>query len=150
VKQTARRLHIPRDMRIRDIMTTPVETIAPIATAAEAQERMRAGRFRHLVVVEGSAIVGVISERDLRGDGSVRELMARTPVTVGQDLHVKDAANLMRGHTIGCLPVVSDEAKLVGIVTVTDLLEAIGKATERPVERGKRWTLRHRGPRHHA
>jgi acetoin utilization protein AcuB len=144
-------------MRIRDIMSAPVETVGVEASAAAAFERMRAERIRHLVVVEGAAIAGVISERDLGGPhgkvlregATVGELMTRTPVTVDAELHVKNAANLMRGHSIGCLPVV-EEGKLVGIVTVSDLLEAIGKATERPVELGKRWTLKHRGPRHHA
>jgi CBS domain-containing protein len=50
----------------------------------------------------------------------------------------------MRGRTIGSLPVV-EKGRLAGIVTVTDLLDLIGRGVERPVEKGKRWTLKHRG-----
>jgi acetoin utilization protein AcuB len=53
---------------------------------------------------------------------------------------------LLRGRTIGCLPVTED-GKLVGIVTTTDLLEAVGRGAERPVSKGKRRILKSRGPR---
>jgi CBS domain-containing protein len=59
---------------------------------------------------------------------------------------LRQAANQLRGRSIGCLPIL-DNGKLVGIVTVSDLLELVGRGIERVVPRSKRWTLRHRGPR---
>jgi CBS domain-containing protein len=62
---------------------------------------------------------------------------------------IRQAANLLRGRTIGCLPVLED-GKLVGILTTTDLLELIGRASERPVSKGKRWVMKGRGARRKA
>jgi len=59
---------------------------------------------------------------------------------------LRQAANLLRGRTIGCLPVV-EGGELVGILTTTDLLELIGRGAEKPVAKGKRWVLKGRGPR---
>ena len=52
----------------------------------------------------------------------------------------------MRGNGIGCLAVVAED-KPVGIVTITDLLELVGRGAERPIERSTRPTLSKRGPR---
>jgi hypothetical protein len=51
----------------------------------------------------------------------------------------------MRGRSIGCL-VVTNRGRVVGIVTVADLLELLGRGVERPTPTAKRWTLRHRTP----
>jgi hypothetical protein len=52
----------------------------------------------------------------------------------------------MRGRSIGCL-VVTDAARVAGIITVADLLTLLGRGADRGVQRSKRWTLKHRGPR---
>jgi acetoin utilization protein AcuB len=97
----------------------------------------------------------VVSSHDLGGSEagesarrgkSVAEVMTSRPVTVAPDTTVREAANRLRGRKIGCLPVV-EKGRLVGIVTTTDLLDLLGRGAERPVEMGKRWTLKHRGPR---
>jgi CBS domain-containing protein len=72
--------------------------------------------------------------------------MAGDVVSAAPDLTVRQAANKLRGRVIGCLPVI-DGKKLTGIVTFSDLLELLGRGAVRPVERGERWTLKHRGPR---
>jgi acetoin utilization protein AcuB len=142
-------------MRLKDIMESPVSTIRADEPAQQAWERMHLHRIRHLVVTEGRQIVGVISARDLGGrasdrarDGrSVADLMTRTGVVVATPrTTVRQAANLMRGRSIGCLPVVEGD-HLSGIVTVTDLLELIGKGAERPVSKPQRWTMAGRGHR---
>ncbi len=135
-------------MRIAEIMTRKVETIAPTATTDEASLQMNAHNIRHLVVTQGKRIVGVVSDGDLgEVTRSVEEVMTRDPMTTTPDSHLREVANLLRGHRISCLPVV-DHDRLVGIVTTTDILDIIGRGVERPVERGERWTLKHRGPRH--
>jgi len=135
-------------MRVGDVMTTKVETVGPDESAEDARSRMQALRVHHLVVTEGKAVVGVISDRDLDApEGKkVSELMSAKPVTITARATVRDAANELRGNVIGCLPVLDDD-RLVGIITTTDLLDLIGRGAERPIEVAKRWTLRHRGPR---
>jgi acetoin utilization protein AcuB len=135
-------------MRTAEIMTYKVETIAPTATTDEARLQMNAQNIRHLVVTEGKRIVGVVSEADLGQIArSVEEIMTPDPITTTPDSHLREVANLLRGHRISCLPVVEND-RLVGMVTTTDILDVIGRGIERPVERGERWTLKHRGPRH--
>lgn len=141
-------------MRLGDVMTARVETVSPDISAEEAWERMRRLRIRHLLVKQGSEIVGVLSDRDLGGargaaarrDRRVSDLMSRDVASLGPDATVRQAANLLRGRVIGCIPVVA-EGRAVGIVTITDLLDLVGRGAERPVPARKRWTLRHRGPR---
>lgn len=141
-------------MRIADVMKTRVETVDRGAPAGDAWERMRARRIRHLVVTERDRVVGVVSERDLGGrsgeavrkDRAVADLMSPSPVTAAPDDTVRRAANLMRGSSVGCLPVL-DRGSLVGILTVSDVLDLVGRGAERPVARSKRYTLKHRGPR---
>jgi acetoin utilization protein AcuB len=137
-------------MRLLDVMTKPVKSVSPDALAATAREQMRRDRIHHLVVRRNGDVVGVLSERDTRvdaaGERRVGEVMSAHVVTATSDTTVRQAANLMRGRSVGCLPIV-DDGKLVGIVTVTDLLTALGRGAEREVSRGKRWTMKDRGPR---
>jgi acetoin utilization protein AcuB len=140
-------------MRVQDVMTKDVQTISPMQPAEQAWEVMRAGRIHHLVVTDGSRIVGVLSDRDvggrnggpLRRNRIVSELMADRVVTVNPDATVRRAANLMRGRSIGCL-VVADATRPVGIVTVGDLLTLIGRGVERPVAATPRRLINHRAP----
>jgi CBS domain-containing protein len=71
--------------------------------------------------------------------------MTEPVITVPRKTPVKRAANLMRGHSIGCL-VVTDAGKVVGITTVSDLLELVGRGIDRGAVETKRWTLKHRAP----
>jgi CBS domain-containing protein len=145
-------------MRIQDIMSRDIKTIAPGADVAAARNAMRTSGIRHLVVVEGRDVVGVVSERDLGGrlptaagkrtaGLTVADVMTTGVVSVKPEATVRQAANLLRGFVIGSL-VVQDGNKPVGIVTTTDLLDLIGRGAERPIAKSTRWTLRARGPRH--
>ena len=130
-------------------MTRRVETISAGEPLGAAVERMRQRRIRHLVVMSGKKLAGVVSARDLgspdRG-ARVEDVMTAPAVSATSDMTVRKAANLLRGRSIGCLPVMED-GNLVGIVTTTDLLERIGRGVEHPVSKGKRWILKGRGPR---
>jgi acetoin utilization protein AcuB len=69
------------------------------------------------------------------------------PVVSGHpEMTLRQAANRMRGRSIGCLPVMEGD-DLVGIVTTTDLLELLGHGLARPATKGRRATLANRGPR---
>jgi CBS domain-containing protein len=144
-------------MRVAEIMSTHVRTVGPADSAVVAWDRMRLHRIHHLVVVRDTEILGVITDRDLGGrrgrevrEGrSVRDLMTPAVTTASPDTTIRDAANVMRGHGAGCLPVV-DRGRLVGILTVWDLLELIGRGATRPTAKPPRWVMRDRGQRPHA
>jgi len=117
-------------MRLGDIMSEAVETISPDATVGEARELMRRHDVRHLVVIEAGAIVGVLSRHDIQraeGTAAVRAVMRAPVVTAGPLTTLRQAANLLRSNDVSCLPVLDDNEQLVGIVTVSDLLDLIGK-----------------------
>jgi acetoin utilization protein AcuB len=114
---------------------------------------MRTQRVRHLVVTEGSRIIGILSDRDeggtrgaaVRKDRTVRDLMTSPVVTVPPSTTIRRAANVMRGRSIGCL-VVADRTGMKGIVTVADLLDLLGRGMERTVTSSTRRLLQHRVP----
>jgi acetoin utilization protein AcuB len=144
-------------MRVEEIMTKAVRVVAPRLDAEAAWQRMREARIRHLVVKDGDRVLGILSERDLGGargraarkGRTAGELMTPEVIVAAPTTTLRQAANLLRGHVIGCLPVV-DGNRLVGIVTTTDLLDLIGRGAERPVASSVRWTLRARGPKKRA
>jgi acetoin utilization protein AcuB len=118
---------------------------------------MRRKRIRHLVVLRRGQVCGIVSERDLGGrDGEsirrearVGDRMTETTVTIRSDATASQAANLMRGRVIGCLPVV-DGDRLCGIVTTSDLLALVGRGRMPPLPRSRateRGVLPRRGPR---
>jgi len=138
-------------MRLDRIMTSPVETILPGATAAEAKALMARARVHHLVVLgRGGRITGVLCTHDLRGtdpDTTVGDLMSAPAVTLSARADVQDAAKLLRRRNVGCLPL-TDRGRLVGIVTAADLLALLGKGTLRVQARSTKWILPKRGPTH--
>jgi CBS domain-containing protein len=72
--------------------------------------------------------------------------MSRKVITAAPETTVREAANLMRGHRVNCLPVVSGR-RLRGVVTTLDLLELIGRGAERPVAKPQRRIMKDRGVR---
>lgn len=120
-------------MNVRDVMTRQPVVIRPDATVEDAVALMRRGRFRHLPVVEGDALVGVISDRDFRPldaasdrdarGRSIRSLMTRHVLTIAPDDPLEDAARIMLDNKVGCLPALDGDA-LVGIVTESDIFRA--------------------------
>ncbi len=136
-------------MRLDEFMSVRVVTIGPEETASAAWLLMQRERIRHLIVADRSRPVGVLSERDLGGRSGadlrrgrvVRELMTPRVATASPGMTLRQAANLMRGRLIGCLPVV-DGGRVVGIVTATDVLNELGRGSSRPEVRAKRRGMR--------
>ena len=136
-------------MRLSELMQQRVITIDSHATASAAWSQMRAHRIRHLIVTSEGELAGVISERDLGGrhgeetrrGRSVEELMSPRVVSGTPKMTLRQAANLMRGRTIGSLPVLED-GKVVGIVTATDVLDELGRGSTRPTRRPELRTQR--------
>jgi CBS-domain-containing membrane protein len=110
---------------------------------------MRRGRIRHLLVMDATRLVGVLSERDLGGRAGadvrerrrVQDLMTPHVVSATPQTTLRQAADLMRQRLIGCLPVL-DGDRLVGIVTATDVFDALGSVTTGTMSRAERQLLR--------
>lgn len=136
-------------MRVQDIMNTNIRTISSSDSAEKALSTMKMYDIHHLVVKDGADLLGVVSERDLggrRGAASLKNLIVEdrmTPqvISVKPDTTIRQAANMLRGHAIGCLPVMVD-GKLKGIVTTSDLLTLIGRGVEKPGKRNYKNTSR--------
>jgi acetoin utilization protein AcuB len=127
-------------------MTRNVVTIDPDASCHDAVTRMTRDRIRHLPVVDSDGVLrGIVTDRDLRhhlfepevfraiGTVPVARLLAGVPVrrimsspviSIGPDRPLDEAAEIMRKHRLGSLPVL-DRERLVGVVTETDLLRQI-------------------------
>ena len=130
-------------MLVRDVMTTNVITVQPDDTLRTAQERMAACACRRLPVVdEDRRLVGIITDRDVRlalnsplvlrerwqddmlvTQTTIEVCMTPDPITIAPDAPLADVIDVLLEHKISGLPVV-DGDRLVGIITVTDLLIA--------------------------
>jgi CBS domain-containing protein len=142
-------------MRLKDLMSTKVKVVAAKETLENARSLLRLHRIHHLIVVDGITVVGVVTDELLQwgtaeGIARVEDVMVRHVASGAPEMTVRQAANMMRRSAVGALPVVDRDHHLAGIVTVSDLLDLIGRGGDRPVQKGKRWTLRHRGERPRA
>ena len=127
-------------MYVRDLMTPDVVTLAADDTLDLADGIMRLGRIRHLPVVSGDRVVGIVSQRDLfraavssllqLGGEAERRWLAGIPVkavmtphvfTVAPSISLRTAVHVMTEKRVGCLPVVED-GKLVGLISESDCL----------------------------
>ncbi len=115
-------------MIVRDCMTARVETVRPDDAIAVAREVFRRRAFRHLPVVAAGRVIGIVSDRDVRGatdaTTSVDAIMTPAPAATSPATPVEEAAALMRSRKIGALPVLEGDT-LVGIVSESDLLGAL-------------------------
>ena len=111
-------------------MSRDVITVPPSATVADALGTLDVNAIRHLPVVDGGKVVGILSDRDLRmaitgrpDETAVSDVMTPDPLTVTSGTVVEVAGRLMVEHSVGCVPVV-DDGGLVGILTESDLLRS--------------------------
>lgn len=120
---------------VRDWMSARPITVSPLCPLDEVVHIMRARGIRHLLVADADQLVGIVSSRDVRrpltdrgtpitSATPVSQVMTESPVTVGPDLPLTEAARLMLDRKIGALPVIEGE-QLVGILTKSDALEAL-------------------------
>jgi acetoin utilization protein AcuB len=116
-------------MTVGDRMTTNPITVSPDDTMVSAQEKMRAGEFRQIPVVDQGRLVGIITDRDFRRHGRhnivarVQFAMTEGVITATPETSIEEAARILLEHKIGGLPVVENE-DLVGIISTTDILQA--------------------------
>jgi CBS domain-containing protein len=120
-----------RARHVREVMVKDVLTIEGSATLQEAAQRMRDGNVGALPVVENGRLRGVITDRDIVVRGIARGMdVAQTPVRyiatedlacASPDWDVAQAMEVMADAQIGRLPVVDDEHRVIGIVTLSSL-----------------------------
>jgi acetoin utilization protein AcuB len=129
-------------MLVEQWMTPDPQTVSGKTPVMEAMQRLRAGGYRRLPVMEEGKLVGIVTDKNLKeatpskattlsvyelnyllSKLAVREVMSAPVITVGPDDPVERAALLMEEHKISGLPVV-DGGEVVGIFTITDMLRA--------------------------
>jgi CBS domain-containing protein len=131
-------------MKIRDVMTPDVRTIAPSATIREAAQAMAETDVGVLPVAESDRLVGMLTDRDivvravaagLSPDANVREAMSPEIKYCFDDDDVDEVCENMADQQLRRLPVVDRDKNLVGIVSLSDLArqgdsDAAGEALE--------------------
>lgn len=125
-----------------------IHTIAPDAPVLEAIKRMAEHRIGALLVMRGTQLLGVVSERDyarkviLQGRSSsqatVSEIMRVDPLTVGPQTDVFDCMRLCTDSRVRHLPVLED-GKVVGIISIGDLVKAVIDAQAEQIEHLERY-----------
>jgi CBS domain-containing protein len=117
-------------MKISEVMTRDVQTVRPDQTAREAASFMLNADAGAIPVTEGDRLVGMITDRDIavRGvaeghgpDTPVRDLMTNDIVAARLDDDTDDVAAKMSEAQVRRLPVIDDQEKLCGIVSLADL-----------------------------
>lgn len=125
-------------MSIGVICSRVVDTAAADEMVADVAARMRESNVGSLPVVDAEArVVGIVTDRDLvtrvlaqRRDGQhtrVAEILSACPQTVREDASIEDALAIMRRRSLRRLPVVDAGNKLVGIVTLDDILAVLAQ-----------------------
>jgi acetoin utilization protein AcuB len=133
-------------MLVQDIMQTKVATATPDTSLTKVLRLLQGRGFRHVPVVDGGKLVGIISDRDVKqsiasaamsAEGRERDrllerltagqIMTRPVRTIGPMFTVEDALKLMVTHRISAVPVTEGEG-LVGLVTETDVLHLFARA----------------------
>jgi CBS domain-containing protein len=125
-------------MELRELVTGRPHLCGPDTTVGEAAAEMARRGLGSLAVVDGRKFVGVVTERDLvramaaRADleaSPVSEWMGADPDTFGPEVDVWDAAEWLLEAGYRHLPVVED-AELLGVVSLRDLLRAVVASAE--------------------
>jgi acetoin utilization protein AcuB len=138
------------DMDVQELMTAALVTIKPSDTVRVALTKMEDQEIRHLPVVQGKQLVGMVSDRDLREyrlpvveeienpeyaedllETPVSEVMNTDLVTLDTSENVKTAIDLMLEYGVGALPVLDrGRDELVGILSYVDVLRYVRATLE--------------------
>lgn len=143
--------HVPAEQEIRFWMRAPAVTINSAAPLSEALSLMREHDVRRLpATLDTGELCGIITQGDIRGADILRvagldpvdiadalrrvkvcDVMSQDPLTVTVETGLREAALLMIENKIGGLPVVDDDDNVVGIITESDLFEALLQQLDR-------------------
>ena len=145
------RVSVPAEQEIRFWMRAPAVTINSAAPLCEALALMREHDVRRLpATLDTGELRGIITQGDIRGADILRvagldpvdiadalrhvkvaDVMSQDPLTVTPETGLREAALLMIENKIGGLPVVDDDNSVVGIITESDLFEALLQQLDR-------------------
>lgn len=126
-------------MPVSDLGPNEVETTTRDATIGDVAQRLRSENVGALVVAEDDRPVGIVTDRDVAlalADGgditsqSVEEVMTEDPATIREDEEAMEISRVIEEHNVRRIPVVDDDGKLTGIVTLDDLVATIGEQLE--------------------
>ena len=131
-----------RGKRVRDCMTVDPATVGPQDSLQKVVELLRRRDIRSVPVVEDGKLIGIVTDRDVRQVApayplfrdedeirrytenlTVTAAMTADPMTIAANAPLVEAAKILETYRISALPVVENQ-KLVGILSVTDLLRA--------------------------
>jgi CBS-domain-containing membrane protein len=117
-------------MIVRDYMSGKPITVSPETDVKSAFESLKKYKIRQFPVVSNEKLVGIVTDRDLRvaltrPESKVEDIMASDPLTIMDEMPLERVALLLREHKVNALPVVSKENEVIGIITVTDVLDAL-------------------------
>jgi acetoin utilization protein AcuB len=110
-------------------MTREPVTVGPDELLSAAAHKMQTGGFRRLPVVSDGKLIGIITDRDVRGHRGhlehtkIKAAMSESPLIVTPETTLEEAAVIMLEQQIGGLPVVHDR-RLVGVITTSDIMRA--------------------------
>lgn len=117
-------------MLVKEYMTKDPMTVEPDDMAEKLYVTMKKLNFRQCPVVEDGKLVGIVTVGDIEafmGRGTelkVKDVMITDPVTIRDYTSVEGAAEILRSRKFNAIPVVSNKNKLVGIISVTDIIDA--------------------------
>jgi len=112
-----------------DLIEREVVAVGPEATVTEVERVMRQYGVGGVPVLEDGRVVGIVSRRDIRailpkqGDAKITGYMTKKLITASEDITVENALETMYANKVERLPVVDAERRLVGIITMRDILE---------------------------
>ena len=122
-------------------MTAAAVTDSPEDTLAEASAKMWQQQTGSLLIMEGSELLGIVTERDLLrviGEGrdpkvvSLKDVMTRDVVTIDSNTTLKEAAEIMFDKWFRHLPVMGTDGAIVGILSLRDLLTLVAESMDEP------------------
>jgi CBS domain-containing protein len=118
-------------MQVRDVMTKNVEVIRPEDTLRDAAQKMKALDVGAMPVCDGERLVGMLTDRDITiraaaegldpNQTTAQETMTSEVYYCFENQNIEDAALLMMEKQIRRLPIINNEKKLVGIVSLGDV-----------------------------
>jgi CBS domain-containing membrane protein len=126
-------------LTVEELMSRNLVTLSEEDDLVRGDDLLAVNDIRHLPVVKEGKLVGLVSHRDLiramarheRSPGSppvmVRDIMTRSVETLKPRSAVREAIHKMLDNKFGCLPVVEDGGRLVGIITETDIIRLAGR-----------------------
>jgi acetoin utilization protein AcuB len=126
-------------MKVVDVMTSNPLMVRPDETVGQAEDLMTENTIRQLPVVDNGALLGIVTDRDVRSFLSdtlfsdpearerarhtrVREVMTTEPLTLSPEDELADAVELLVEQKVGGVPVVDEAQGVIGIVTYVDVL----------------------------